>query len=86
MTTRALHPDTVRDKLKAFICGALLGRPDYPLEADEPLMSGGLIDSFCVTHIGVFIERQFHVYIADTELTVEGMDTLQQIVARVLRG
>jgi len=61
-------------------------RPSYPLAGDEPLMSGGLVDSFCVAHIGVFIETAWGVYIPDPELTVEAMDTLNRIATRVLQG
>jgi len=74
------------DGLRRFICVELMQHPGYPLRNDEPLMSGGLIDSFCVAHIGVFIEQAFGVYIPDPELTVEGMDTLELIATRVLRG
>ena len=73
-------------RLRAFICTELMQHPSYPLMDDEPLMSGGLIDSFSVAHIGVFIEQEWGVYIPDPELTVESMDTLNRIAARVLRG
>lgn len=74
------------DALRRYVCAELMQHPSYPLRSDEPLMSGGLIDSFCVAHIGVFIEQAFGVYIPDPELSVENMDTLDQIAARVLRG
>ena len=73
-------------QLRDFICTELMQHPSYPLANDEPLMSGALIDSFCVAHIGVFIEQAWGVYIPDPELTVEGMDTLNLIAARVLQG
>ena len=76
----------ILDGLRTFVCTELMQHPSYPLRNDEPLMSGGLIDSFCVAHIGVFIEQAWGVYIPDTELSVENMDTLEQIAARVLRG
>jgi hypothetical protein len=60
--------------------------PSYPLREDEPLMSGGLIDSFCLAHIEVLIEQAWGVYIPDPELTVQNMDTPDLIAARVLRG
>jgi acyl carrier protein len=78
--------EKIRDALKDYICAELLRRPSYPLRDDEPLITGGLIDSFCVAHLGVFIETTFGVYIPDVELTVENMDTLERIVARVARG
>ena len=73
-------------KLKHYICTELLRQPSYPLRDDEPLITGGLIDSFCVAHLGVFIETAFGVYIPDVELTVENMDTLERIAARVAQG
>ena len=44
------------------------------------------MDSFALAELGVFVEQQFDVYIPDPELTIEKMNTLDQIVARVLRG
>jgi len=72
--------------LRQFICSELMQHPSYPLRDDEPLMSGGLIDSFSVAYIGVFIEQAWGVYIPDPELTVEKMDTLALIATRVLQG
>jgi acyl carrier protein len=72
--------------LRTFICAELMQHPSYPLRTDEALMSGGMIDSFCVAHIGVFVEQAFGVFIPDPELSVENMDTLDQIAARVLQG
>ena len=87
-TTRLSMPDetAIRDQLRAFICTELMKRPSYPLLDDEPLMSGGLIDSFSLPYLAVFIELQCGVYVPDVELTVENMDTLDLIVARVLQG
>jgi acyl carrier protein len=85
MTVPPFDPTTVRNKLRAFICTDLLRHPSYPLADDEPLITGGLIDSFCVAYLGVFIEDAFQVYIPDVDLTVENMDTLQLISARVLQ-
>ena len=76
----------VLDGLRTFICTELMQHPSYQLMNDEPLMSGGLIDSFCLAHIAVFIEQAWGVYIPDPELTVQDMDTLDRIAARVLRG
>jgi acyl carrier protein len=76
----------ILDGLRRFICTELMQHPSYPLMNDEPLMSGGLIDSFCVAHIAVFIEQAWGVYIPDPELTVESMDTLNRIAMRVSQG
>ena len=81
-----MSPAEIKDHLRAFIAVELLRQPSYALADDEPLVSGGLIDSFALAHIGVFVENTFGVYIPDVELTVENMDTINLIAARVLRG
>lgn len=73
----------IKERLSNFICSELLGRPDYPLADDEPLITGGLIDSFSLAQIGVFIEDAFGVYIPDTDLTVDNMDTVRQMLVRI---
>jgi acyl carrier protein len=78
-------PSEIRARLKEFVCSELMRRPDYPLGDQEPVFSGGLIDSFSIAHLGVFIEKTFGVYIPDAELTVAEMDTIDDIVARILR-
>jgi acyl carrier protein len=76
----------VREGLRAFIAAHLIRDAGYPLRDDEPIITGGLIDSFALAELAVFIERRWNVYIPDPDLTVERMDTLDQIVARVLAG
>ena len=79
-----MDPAEVREEMRTFVCNELFGRPDYPLADDEPLITGGLIDSFSLALIGVFIETAFDVYIPNTDLTVANMNTLNQITARIL--
>jgi acyl carrier protein len=81
-----MDPVQVREDLRAFITRALIRDASYPLHDDEPIITSGLIDSFALAELAVFVERQWQVYIPDPDLTVERMDTLDQIVARVLAG
>ena len=81
-----MNRDDVKQKIRLFICEELIRRPDYPLEDGTALITGGLIDTFSLAQIGVFVEDAFGVYIPDTDLNVEAMDTLQQIVDRILAG
>jgi acyl carrier protein len=73
----------IKDKLKTFICKELLNNPAYPLQDEEPLITSGLMDSFSLAQIGVFAEIQFNVYIPDSDLTVDGMNTVNQMAARI---
>ncbi len=77
--------DHVRARLGVFICTEVILDPHYPIEEDEPLITGGVIDSFSLAQIAVFVECFLGVYIPDTDLTVEKMDTLRQMVDRVMQ-
>lgn len=76
-----LNDAEIKKKLKAFICAELIRNPAYPLKDDEPLVTGGLMDSFAIAQIGVFVEKALGVYIPDTELTVDNMDTVERMAA-----
>jgi hypothetical protein len=75
---------SVRDKLRTYIVLELIRDPGYSLGEDEGMITGGLMDSFALADLAVFIETEFDVYIPDPDLTVENMDTLDQIVSRVM--
>jgi acyl carrier protein len=76
----------VLQKVRAFTLKELLKNPDYALKNEEPMFSSGMIDSFAMAQVGVFIETEFNLYIPDPELTVENMDTVDQITDQILAG
>ena len=75
----------VRTKLREFITRDLIRDEDYELTDTEGIVTEGLMDSFALAEFGVYVEQEFDVYIPDSDLTVEKMDTLDQMVARILR-
>ncbi|MDZ4766676.1 MAG: phosphopantetheine-binding protein [Chloroflexota bacterium] len=77
---------TVRGQLKAFIQNDLLHDPDLDFADDEKLIDGSLLDSMALVQVQLFIEEAFAVVIPDPQMTVATMNTLDQMVARVLRG
>ncbi len=79
-----MNEGAIRQKLRAFVLEELIYQPGYSIRDDEPLITSGLIDSFSLAHVGVFVEEAFGVYIPDTDLTVANMDTLDQMVARII--
>ncbi len=80
-----MNPETVKEKLKHYILTEILRNPGYSIETDEPLISGGLIDSFSLVHIAVFVENEFGVKIPDTEMTAENMDTIDAMTLRIMQ-
>lgn len=77
---------TIREKLRAFITRDLIRDPGYNLTDTEGIVTGGLMDSFSLAEFAVYVEKEFGVYIPDSDLTVAKMDTLNQMVARVLKS
>ena len=53
----------IRQKLRAFIARDLIRDVAYPLTDTEGIVSGGLMDSFALAELGVFVENEFDVYI-----------------------
>lgn len=81
-----MDESTVRETLRAFIIRDLIRDAGYPLTDDEGIITGGMMDSFALAELGVYVEQTFGVYIPDPDLTVQKMNTLDQIVARVMQG
>ncbi len=79
-----VEAEQVKARLKPFICREILHNPDYPLKDEEPLITSGLMDSFALAQVGVFAEVEFNVYIPDAELTVDRMNTVTQMVAKIV--
>lgn len=80
-----MDEQTLREQLRAYITRELIRDASYPLKDDEGIITGGLMDSFSLAEFAVYVETEFGVYIPDSDLTVAKMNTLDQMVARVLR-
>lgn len=65
--------------LEGFITKEILKQPDRKIAADEALISGGLIDSFSLVDLALFVEENLGVRIDDTELNADTFDTLTQL-------
>jgi len=75
--------DEIITQLAAYITTKILKQPKRVLKDDEPLISGGLIDSFNLVNLSFFVEDTFGVRIDDTELNRETFDTLAQLGALI---
>ncbi len=71
--------------LAQFITTKILKQPNRKIAADEPLISSGLIDSFSLVDLSLFIEDTFGVRIDDTELNADTFDSLSQLAGIILQ-
>jgi len=70
--------------LAKFIAEKILKQPNKVITADEALISSGLIDSFSLMDLALFIEDTFGVRVEDTELNAETFDNLTQLAALIV--
>lgn len=71
--------DQTISSLEKFIATQILKQPQRKIAADEPLLSSGLIDSFNLMDLALYVEDTFGVRIEDTELNPDTFDTLNQL-------
>jgi acyl carrier protein len=68
-----------RDAIRSYIINSLIRNPKYKLGDEDKLISGGVIDSFSLVELSLFLEEKFGVRPDDTELNADNMDTVQMI-------
>ena len=76
--TNAILPE-----VEKYIASQILKQPGRKIGVDEPLISSGLIDSFSLMDLALFVEDTFGVRIEDTELNANTFDNLAQLVALI---
>ena len=69
--------------LATFIASKILKQPKRAITADESLISSGLIDSFSLMDLALYVEDTFGVRIEDTELNADTFDNLTQLAALI---
>ena len=74
----------MHQKISEFIVKQILKQPKRVIRSDEPLISGGLIDSFSLVDLALFVEDNFGVRIADSELNVSTFDSIEQLTNLII--
>lgn len=67
------------------IASKILKERDRVIEADEALISSGLVDSFSLVDLALIVEDLYGVHIDDAELSADTFDTLDQLAELVLQ-
>ncbi len=71
--------ETIATPLAQYIAARILKQPKRTIAPDEKLISSGLIDSFSLVDLSIFIEDTFGVRIDDTELNADTFDSLAEL-------
>ena len=56
---------------------------DTEVDYDTPLISGGIVDSFSMVSLKVFLEKKYSIQIPDAKATPEAFDSVNKITALV---
>ncbi len=75
--------DTIISSLEKYIAAEILKQPNRAISPDEPLISSGMVDSFSLMDLALFVEDTFGVRIEDTELNADTFDTLNQLATLI---
>jgi len=70
-------------ELGQYIAAQILKQPDRQISPDTALISSGLIDSFHLVDLALYVEEHFGVRIDDSELNKDTFDTLAQLEALI---
>lgn len=78
-----MESTAIRDSLRAYLLKNVLRDQSYPLGDDEPLLSSGIVDSFSLVDLALWVEDQFGVHIDNSELNADNFDTLTELASYV---
>lgn len=75
--------DVMIEALEQYIASKILKQPGRHIAPDSPLLSSGVIDSFSLVDLALFVEDAFGVRIEDTELNAQTFDNLDQLATLI---
>ncbi|MCE9645717.1 MAG: acyl carrier protein [Chloroflexi bacterium] len=76
--------EEITSVLAKFIAEKILKQAKKVIGPDEALISSGLVDSFSLMDLALFVEDTFGVRIEDTELNAQTFDNLSQLTALIV--
>lgn len=65
------------------IATQIIKQPNRKIRPDENLISSGIIDSFSLVDLALYVEDTFGVHLDDAELNAETFDTLAQLTTLI---
>ncbi len=74
---------TILESLGEYISIKILKQPNRKIKPDESLISSGLVDSFSLVDLALYVEDTFGVHLDDTELNARTFDTLNQLATLI---
>jgi len=77
--------DDMREKIIEFIRDEYVEDESMEITDDTPLISGGLVDSFSMVSLKMYLEEEYRIQMSDDEATTEAFDTVKAILELLRR-
>jgi acyl carrier protein len=78
-----MSSEEMKQELAKFIAEGIVNQPKRVIGKNDPLISSGLIPSFNLVDLSIFVEDKYGVRIDDTELNQDTFDTINQLTALI---
>jgi len=76
--------DELKDKIREYVVDEYVEEgDDVEVKDDTPLITGGLVDSFSMVSLKLFLETEYDIKIPDEKATAEAFDTVNAIAVLV---
>ena len=73
--------DDIRETVLEYVIDEYVDDDDdIEIDADTPLISSGIVDSFSMVSLKAFLETRYDIIIPDDEATPEAFDSVNSIV------
>ncbi|MBD3401101.1 MAG: hypothetical protein GF399_12340 [Candidatus Coatesbacteria bacterium] len=73
----------MRETVLEYVIDEYVEDEDEEITYDSPLISSGLVDSFSMVSLKVFLEKKYDIKLPDEEATPEAFDNVNSIVELV---
>ncbi len=76
--------DELKDKIREYVVDEYVEEgEEIEVKDDTPLITGGIVDSFSMVSLKLFLETEYNIKIPDEKATAETFDTVNAIAALV---
>ena len=75
--------DPIMTALEEYISTKILKQPGRKISPEETLISSGMIDSFSLVDLALFVEDTFNVRIDDAELNAQTFNNLNELAGLI---
>ena len=75
--------DEMRDTIIEFIKNEYVEDASQKITDTTPLISSGLVDSFSMVSLKLFLEEEYQIKMTDAEASTEAFDNVKSILALV---